>query len=212
MYEKCDITYSSYVSVTEHHSVHEKLPHHTALYFSFLGPKLESFPWIGDRRNQAMKHFQNQKSPQTSNPFHQSPSRASKISERSHPWITHKRGFFLSIALWILTKDDAQRGHASWILQVIYPHVAWVNAKGKLPSFWTKKRPQKVPLQRFKKKTHVEWGSSWWFVSTPLKNMLVKLDHLPQGSGWKKNLKPAPRAWFMHTPIENSTNLLFNFS
>ena len=38
-----------------------------------------------------------------------------------------------------------------------------------------------------------QWGSSWWF-QPPLKNMIVKLDHLPQFSGWKKKyFKPPAR-------------------
>ena len=39
------------------------------------------------------------------------------------------------------------------------------------------------------------WSSStgWWFFPTRLKNMLVKLDHFLQGSGWKKIYVKPPR-------------------
>ena len=43
-------------------------------------------------------------------------------------------------------------------------------------------------------------GSSWWLFPTHLKNMLVKLDHLPKG--WtSKCLKPPPRGSLYSQPI-----------
>ena len=189
----CMKNVTSQASVTENHSVHEQTrichlatSHIIQRLQLCWDPNIESFhDW--DRRNQeAWRIFRIKKAKKN---FPSVSFKSIKNFRKSHPWITHKRGFFLSITLWILTKRRCSTGHASWNFPS-YPHVSWVNAKGNSLHV-EQKKTSKSPLHRFKKKQKNScgfWGSSWWLNQTPLKNMLVKLHHLPQGSGWKKNI------------------------